>query len=412
MASTFEFARRAQNRGAAELATILAGPPPGALSMSGGFPNPETFPTADLDEIVARLLRDEPGVALQYAPSEGIPSVREYLLDRQEHLQGRRPEPAELTVTSGGMECIALLCQALLDPGDSVAVEAPTYLGALMAFAQAEADVIGIEMDDGGLVVEALEERLEAGARPKLLYVIPEYQNPSGWTLALERREPLIELCRRHGVLIVEDVAYREMAFDTDTRAAVAVVARAGRRAAGRHVLEDLLPRRAARLGGRAGRGRRAARGGEAADRPVRRRARPADGRGVRPRRALRPPAPAGPRALRRALARAVGGARARARRRLHAGASRPAASSPGSTLPEGLDSIELRPAAVEAGVTYVPGPPFYSGDDGHGELRLSFSHLGAGEYDEAVRRLASVHPLAVSAGSVARKRPLLRSRA
>ena len=84
--------------------------------MSGGFPNPETFPTADLDEIVARLLRDEPGVALQYAPSEGIPSVREYLIDRQEHLQGRRPEPAELTVTSGGMECIALLCQALLDP--------------------------------------------------------------------------------------------------------------------------------------------------------------------------------------------------------------------------------------------------------------------------------------------------------
>ena len=102
MASTFEFARRAQNRGAAELATILAGPPPGALSMSGGFPNPETFPTTDLDEIVARLLRDEPGVALQYSPSEGIPSVREYLIDRQEHLQGRRPEPAELTVTSGG----------------------------------------------------------------------------------------------------------------------------------------------------------------------------------------------------------------------------------------------------------------------------------------------------------------------
>ncbi len=217
MASTFEFARRAQNRGAAELQTILAGPPPGALSMSGGFPNPATFPTDDLDEIVARLLHDEPGIALQYAPSEGIPSVREYLIDRQEHLQGRRPAPQELTVTSGGMECIALLCQALLEPGDSVAVEAPTYLGALMAFAQAEVSVLGFEMDAGGLVVEALEERLAGGERPKLLYVIPEYQNPSGWTLALERREALIELCRRFGVLIVEDVAYREMAFDTST---------------------------------------------------------------------------------------------------------------------------------------------------------------------------------------------------
>src|SRR4051794_38676315 len=141
--------------------------------MSGGFPNPDTFPTADLDEIVARLLRDEPGIALQYAPSEGIASVREYLLERQERLQGRRPAWAELTVTSGGMECIALLCQALLEPGDAVAVEAPTYLGALMAFAAAEADVEAIELDAGGLVVDAVEERLEAGARPKLLYVIP-----------------------------------------------------------------------------------------------------------------------------------------------------------------------------------------------------------------------------------------------
>ena len=326
----FEFAQRAQNRGAAELATILAGAPPGALSMAGGFPNPATFPTADLDEIVARLLRDEPGVALQYAPSEGIPSVREYLIDRQEQQQGRRPEPAELTVTSGGMECIALLCQALLDPGDTVAVEAPTYLGALMAFAAAEVDVVGVPMDEHGLEVDALAERLEAGAHPKFLYVIPEYQNPSGWTLALERRGALIELCRRHGVLIVEDVAYREMAFDDATALPSLwslgpdVVLQAG------HVLEDLLPRRPPRVGGRAGGGGRAARGGQAADRPVRRRARPADGRGVRPRRALRAPDPAGARALRVALARARGGARARARRPTARGASRPAASSPG----------------------------------------------------------------------------------
>ena len=390
MASTFEFARRAQNRGAAELATILAGPPPGALSMSGGFPNPETFPTADLDEIVARLLRDEPGVALQYAPSEGIPSVREYLIDRQEHLQGRRPEPAELTVTSGGMECIALLCQALLDPGDSVAVEAPTYLGALMAFAQAEADVIGIEMDDGGLVVEALEERLEAGAHPKLLYVIPEYQNPSGWTLALERREPLIELCRRHGVLIVEDVAYREMAFDTDTvlpslwSLGPDIVLQAGtfskifcpgvrlgwavgppevveQLAAAKQLTDQCaggLGQRMVEEYGRAGHfGRRLPQARELYA--------------------------AHWRALSAALERELGGT---------CTWSQPTGGFfTWLTLPEGVDSIELREAAVEAGVTYVPGPPFYAGDDGHGELRLSFSHLGAGEYDEAVRRLASV---------------------
>src|SRR6202008_3727633 len=105
-------------------------------------------------------------------------------------------------------------CQSLVDPGDTVAVEAPTYLGALMAFERYEAVVEGIEMDEHGLVVEALEERLEGGLRPKLLYVVPEYQNPTGRTLPLERREALVEVCRRNGVLILEDVAYREISFD------------------------------------------------------------------------------------------------------------------------------------------------------------------------------------------------------
>src|SRR3954463_12518055 len=100
------FSARARNRGDAELAAILAGSPPGVLSVTGGFPNPATFPTAVLGEIVAQLLHDDRGVALQYAPSEGIPSVREYLLERQEQTQGRRPELEELIVTSGGMECI------------------------------------------------------------------------------------------------------------------------------------------------------------------------------------------------------------------------------------------------------------------------------------------------------------------
>ena len=208
------FAQRTRTRGDAELAAILAGSPPGVLSMMGGFPNPETFPAGALEEIVGRLLRGDPGVALQYAPSEGIASVREYLRDRQEQLQGRRPAEDELIVTSGGMECIALACQSLLDAGDAVVVEAPTYLGALMGFAGAEAQVTGVPMDEDGLQVELLAERLEGGLAPKFAYVIPEYQNPTGRTLPLERRHALIETCRRHGVLILEDVAYREMSFE------------------------------------------------------------------------------------------------------------------------------------------------------------------------------------------------------
>ena len=246
-----QFARRTRSAGAAELNTILAGAPPGVLSLAGGFPNPATFPTEVLDEIVMRLVRDDAGIALQYAACEGVPSFREYLVDRQERQQGRRPELSQLMVTSGGMECIALACQSLIDPGDAVAVEAPTYLGALMAFARYEAEVHGIAMDEDGLVVEALEERLADGLRPKLLYVIPEYQNPTGRTLSLPRRQALVELCRRHGVLIFEDVAYREISFDGRSLPSLWSLG-PRRRAPGRHLLEAVRARRAARLGGRA----------------------------------------------------------------------------------------------------------------------------------------------------------------
>ena len=153
------------------------------LSLTGGLPNPTTFPTGVLDEIAARLIRDEPRLALQYTPSEGLPSVREYLVERQELLHGRRPPVDELIVTSGGMEAITLLCQTMLDPADTVAAEAPTYLGALMAFARYDAEVEGVPMDEDGLCVDVLEERLAAGLRPKFVYVIPEFQNPTGRTL-------------------------------------------------------------------------------------------------------------------------------------------------------------------------------------------------------------------------------------
>ena len=211
------FARRTRVPGRNELATILAGSPPGVLSMTGGFPNPATFPTDEVDELAARLMREDAAVALQYTACEGIPSVREYLADRQEQLQGRRPSGDELIVTSGGMECITLMCQALIDPGDALVVEAPTYLAALMAFHRAEAEVVPIAMDEDGLRVDELEARLGAGLRPKFVYTIPEYQNPTGRTLPLERRRQLVELCRRHELLILEDVAYRELSFGATT---------------------------------------------------------------------------------------------------------------------------------------------------------------------------------------------------
>jgi 2-aminoadipate transaminase len=388
VAPSHTFARRALSRGSAELNTILAGSPPGVLSLAGGFPNPQTFPTELLDEIVARLVRDEAGVALQYAPCEGIPSVREYLADRQEQLQGVRPEPAELMVTSGGMECIALACQALVDPGDTIAVEAPTYLGALMAFAGFEADVHGVPIDADGLLVEALEERLQAGLRPKLLYVIPEYQNPTGRTLPLSRRRALVELCRRHGVLILEDVAYREISFDGGSlpslwSLAPDVVVQAGT------FSKIFCP--GVRLGWAAGPAdviAQLAAAKQTTDQC-------AGGLGQR---MVETYGRAGHFEQRIPEARALYASHWRAveralRRHLPAGC---AWSEPTGgfftwlTLPE-IDTMAMRAPAVEAGVAYVPGAPFYPSDGGRNELRVAFSYLAEQELETAVERLAGV---------------------
>ena len=381
------FAHRAGVRGGEELAAILAGVPDGVLALTGGFPNPATFATDVLGDIAARVLRDEPGLALQYTPVEGIASVREYLTDRQEALQGARPDA--LMVTSGGMECLALACSALLDPGDAVCVEGPTYLGALMAFRGAEADVVEIPMDEHGLVVEALAERLGDGLRPKFVYVIPEHQNPTGRTLPPERREALVELCRRHGVPILEDVAYRELAWGAEPlptlwSLAPDVVVQAGT------FSKIFFP--GVRLGWAAGPPELIAElaaakantdqcAGALGQRMVEE-----YGRGGHFEAQL-------PRAceLYGSHWRALDGA-LRASMPPEVGWTRPTGGFlTWVELPEGLDALSLREAALEAGVAYVPGAPFYAGGAGANELRLSFSALSEADLGEAGRRLGCV---------------------
>jgi 2-aminoadipate transaminase len=186
----------------------------GVINFTGGFPDPEVFPSDALGPIVDRLLRTDVRVALQYAPSEGIASTRDTFGELLSQREGVRPAAGELMVTSGGIDAITLLAKSMLDPADVVAVEDPTYLGAVSGFEGFGATLRGVPMDGEGLDVEAFAAMLGGGVRPKLLYVIPEHQNPSGRTLPLERREALVGLCRRYGVLIVEDVAYRELSFD------------------------------------------------------------------------------------------------------------------------------------------------------------------------------------------------------
>ena len=383
------FARRTRLRGGDELTTILAGSPPGVLSMTGGFPNPATFPTDELDEIAARLVREDAAVALQYTPCEGIPSVREYLLDRQEQLQGRRPELAELIVTSGGMECIALMCQALIDPGDAIAVEAPTYLGALMAFGGAEADV-GRDRD-GRRRPARRRARRAPGRRPAPEVPlhdpgVPEPDRPDAAARAAPRAGRALPPARRadlRGRRLPRAVLRRHVAAALWSLGPD-VVLQAGT------FSKSFFP--GVRLGWAAGPSEVVAELAAAKQNTDQ----CAGGLGQR---MVEEYGRAGgferhlpaARALYASHWAALSAALTRHMPEGVAWTEPTGGFLTWLTLPEELDTLALRPAAIAAGVAYVPGPPFHVGDRGRNTLRLSFSHLSEPELETAVERLAAV---------------------
>jgi 2-aminoadipate transaminase len=212
------FAARTRGNVGEGIASILAFlGVPDLISFAGGFPDPLTFPRERAATLLAEFAAAGEASAFQYAPTRGLAGPLDALAGRLETLQGRRPAEDELLITSGAIEGLELICKSFLDRGDHVVVEGPTYVGAIMAFRGFEAEVIAVPMDDDGLQVDELERHLAEGLRPKLVYTIPDHQNPAGVSLSAERRALLVELARRHGFLIVEDVAYRELGFEGDT---------------------------------------------------------------------------------------------------------------------------------------------------------------------------------------------------
>jgi 2-aminoadipate transaminase len=201
--------------GIAEILGLLG--VPDLISFAGGFPDPRTFPRERASSLLHEFAEAGEASAFQYAPTRGLAGMLDALATRLNATQGRLPAPDELVITSGAIEALELVSRSFLDRGDGVVVEAPTYLGAIMAFRGYEAEITTVPMDDDGLEVDELERALVGGLRPKLLYTIPDHQNPAGVSLGADRREPLVELARRYGFLIVEDVAYRELGFEGDT---------------------------------------------------------------------------------------------------------------------------------------------------------------------------------------------------
>ena len=184
------------------------------ISFAGGFPDPRTFPGERAAVLFNELVAAGDASALQYAPTQGLAGPLEAMAGRLEATQGAAPATDELMITSGAIEALELVGKSFLEAGDTVVVEGPTYLGAIMAFRSFEARVVAVAMDENGLDVEELAQRLEDGLRPKLLYTIPDHQNPAGVSLSGGRRDALLGLARHYGFLVVEDVAYRELGFD------------------------------------------------------------------------------------------------------------------------------------------------------------------------------------------------------
>ncbi|MCX5986382.1 MAG: PLP-dependent aminotransferase family protein [Chloroflexi bacterium] len=209
------FARRVAEVGP-PLMRAGAGGAAGVIPLTYGFPDPGSFPVADLIEASRAVLAGNAANALQYGPIAGPVAMLNVLVAK---LRGERIAVTHdnLVVTSGGSQGIDLVTHLVINPGDTMLVEAPTFIGALQTFRNAEATLLEVPIDGHGLDVDALEHVLRQaranGVRPKLLYTIPTFHNPAGVTLSAERRPRVIELAREYGFLILEDDAYSELRF-------------------------------------------------------------------------------------------------------------------------------------------------------------------------------------------------------
>jgi 2-aminoadipate transaminase len=192
---------------------------PEVISLAGGFPDTSTFPPDSFAAQMTRIAQESSAKALQYGPTEGFAETRD-VIEEVMQAEDMRPDPGDIVVTTGGQQALDLICKTLIDPGDIVIAEGPTYPGAVPVFCSYEADTRQVEMDEEGMRIDLLEELLAdldaAGRRPKFIYSVPTFQNPGGVTLALERRRRLVEIAREREILLVEDNPYGLLRYAGD----------------------------------------------------------------------------------------------------------------------------------------------------------------------------------------------------
>jgi 2-aminoadipate transaminase len=214
------FARRTQGMKSSAMRDLMAiTARPEVISLAGGLPDMTTFPAEDVAAIMARVAADASARALQYGPTEGLDELKDCIV-RVMAEEGMDVGPDELLVTTGGQQVIDLVCKTLVDPGDVVVAEGPTYPGAVPTFGAYEADVVQIEMDSDGMRIDLLEETLDRlereGRTPKFIYTVPTFQNPAGVTMSLERRRRLVQLAAQRELLVLEDNPYGLLRYEGD----------------------------------------------------------------------------------------------------------------------------------------------------------------------------------------------------
>jgi 2-aminoadipate transaminase len=370
---------------------------PDVISFAGGLPAPDVFPVKEFQEACQKVLAEHGPQALQYSATEGYRPLRE-MIARHTARYGIVVGPDNILITSGSQQALDLIGKVFINPGDRILVEKPTYLGALQAWNAYQAEYVTVPLDDDGMQTEKLEEALRVG--PKFLYVLPNFHNPAGVTLSLERRKKLIELADHYGVPIIEDDPYGQLRYEGDHLPSLVVLDNEFQRHAGApysgNVIylstfsKTLAP--GLRLGwiiapvevikrlAQAKQGAdlhtstftqmvayEVARGGFL-DKHV---------RFIRT--VYRERRDAMLEALARYFPAGVHWTRPQGGLFLWV------------ILPEHVDAAEVFTAAIQEKVAFVPGAPFHPDGSGHNTMRLNFSYMGPEKIEEGIKRLGRV---------------------
>lgn len=186
---------------------------PNIISFAGGLPAPELFPIKEMEHACSRVLEDEGRAALQYSATDGYLPLRQKIAERSEKL-GFKPDAKDILITAGSQQGLDFSAKIFINEGDVIICESPSYLGALSAFRAYQPKFVEIPMDENGMIMEELEKALAAYPNTKFIYTIPDFQNPTGKSMPIERRKRLMELATEYDIPVVEDNPYGELRFE------------------------------------------------------------------------------------------------------------------------------------------------------------------------------------------------------